>query len=360
MKLDFLRDLTDGLHCSIEEENGTEHAVVTNPFSLNDLELWYNFEQNGKFAVRFAGYCFFAEESDEIITFMQPIMESKLCVIDFYENGDFCFSGDINVTEVVNLTPQALSEAAGCPVEELINLDFKIRSWDGRNDLDGNMDRSCKEMKVRCWQVTYDLRRDKLGELIDFEKTKLTRQRWRINYVIVPIYLGVSALVILTGLILMSIDEVRFQGAFIGLIAFWALLTVALLLTVPRARKNDILWELSHYGLNTEHLKPRTEYEFQIDGHAICFEASGIRIDDTFVWYNHVRLMLHGERYWHNLYLSFVCRLSDDTVLKFRLSGEIIQMIQDLKLPLENHEVLEQLLADPYKVFERIYNKHSL
>lgn len=360
MKLDFLNDLPDWLHCDIEEGDGAEHAVVTNPFTRNDLELWYNFEQNGKFAVRFAGYCFFTERKDEVTAFIQGLLDGALFVIDFYEDGDLRFSAELNAADTSHLTPRHLSEALDCPVAELEDLDFKIRSWDGRNDFDGNLSGAGEETKLRRWRVTYDLKRVKLGELIDFEKTALTPMRWRINNVIVPVYLGVSALLVLVGAILMSIDEVRFQGTFIGLMAFLALLSVALLLTVPRTRRKEIQWELSNYDLSTEHLEPRRKYEFQVDGHAIRFDANGIQLDDTFVWYNHARLMLHGEKRYHSLLLSFVCRLSDETVLRFRLRGEIIQMIQDLKLPLENPEVLDRLLADPYKVFERIYNKHSV
>ncbi len=88
----------------------------------------------------------------------------------------------------------------------------------------------------------------KLSEVIRREKELMSPLRWKINYVVVPLYLAISLLPLFAVIPLMIADENKYTPVFIVWIALVAIATVALLCSLPFITRKEVRVELERYS----------------------------------------------------------------------------------------------------------------
>ena len=95
------------------------------------------------------------------------------------------------------------------------------------------------------------------------EARQLNPIRRIINYVVVPIYLAAVSASIITAICLSYIDETRYTPVFIVLLCFIALITAALLISIPFVRKKEVLTEAAKYDFDFQNAEKKENYTFE-------------------------------------------------------------------------------------------------
>lgn len=95
------------------------------------------------------------------------------------------------------------------------------------------------------------------------EKGQLNPIRRIMNYVVVPIYFAAVSAIIITAICLSYIDETRYTPVFIALLCFIALITAALLISIPFVRKKEILIEAAKYDFDFQSVEKKESYTFE-------------------------------------------------------------------------------------------------
>lgn len=192
-------------------------------------------------------------------------------------------------------------------------------------------------------------------DLMEYEKRGMNRIRFVMNNRIVPAYLATLALIIAAIAILMSIDEVRFEGVTIGLLAFFGLMSIALLASVPFVRNREIDLELARYDFTVlpEHYKD--EYEFFVNGMKIHFDETGFIVDEDAFSYDHQTAEFSTSGRLMRVHLGFEFFTEFDRYTEIPFCPESLAMIERFHIKLANASDLEYLLNNKRQAFLDIY-----
>ena len=204
-------------------------------------------------------------------------------------------------------------------------------------------------------------------DLVKAERRMMNPIRFRMNYVVVPIFFTVTVTCILVGAVLISIDETRYEGAFIGIMVLVGVLMAALLASVPFVRRKEIAIELAKHDYDTSTVEDRDTYEFVFsDGSSVALEYAGVTIFDRFFHYGGFRIAVETSNMLNqvHVFLSFQlkggCSLAeeeDGSVDGFHLelTKELLHAVDHFPIRIENRSVLDALRSDKQKAFEQIY-----
>ena len=91
----------------------------------------------------------------------------------------------------------------------------------------------------------------KLKEIIFYEKSEMTPIRRKINYIVLPLLMCWMVLSLAAGGVLMTVDENKFVGLFLALLAVGVLPLCLLLPALPFIRKKEAEYELNRYAFLT-------------------------------------------------------------------------------------------------------------
>lgn len=192
-------------------------------------------------------------------------------------------------------------------------------------------------------------------DLMAYEKRGMNRIRFIVNNRIVPAYFASLILIIAIIAIIMSIDEVRFEGVTVGLLAIFGLMSIALLISVPIVRNKEIDLELARYDFTIlpEHYK--NVYEFFVDGQKIRFDEVGVIVDEDSFAYQNLKGELSTSGRLMRVHLGFEFFTEFDRYLEIPFCPESLAMIERFQIKLENASDLEYLLKNKRQAFLDIY-----
>ena len=83
-------------------------------------------------------------------------------------------------------------------------------------------------------------------------------------------------------------------------------------------------------------------------------------IDDTFYWYNHLRVRVLAETYMHRIMIHIGFLTAENGLCRIPFQAKSIHMLKQFHIQLENPEALESLLNDTNAAFTKIYKKGTL
>lgn len=200
----------------------------------------------------------------------------------------------------------------------------------------------------------------KLSEHINLEDNHSNKIRFIMNYRIVPAYLIFSVVLLVAIGILMSIDEEKYTPVSIGLFIVIGIASIVLLASVPFIRKKEIESEINRYDFDTQNIELKDVYNFSNDEVSFCFDKNGMFVNESFYWYNHLKIFITTSNSLNRIWISTVFFIDEDNFCEIPLDGEIISMIYAFNMNLENPELLKYIIEHKEDAFTKIYKLGTL
>ena len=197
-------------------------------------------------------------------------------------------------------------------------------------------------------------------EIIAHEKSVMNPIRYHMNYRVAPAYAVFMLLIVGLSCVLMAIDDVYFLPHFIVLCVLFILGSVALVIYGRTVFKREIQDEIQRYDLDYSHIPDCTEFDYSNEDTRILFVERGMYIDDTFYWYNHLRIRILTRMYLHRVIISVGFLTKENDLCGIPLEAKSMKLLNQFSIQLENPEALERILNDTQAAFETIYKKGSL
>lgn len=157
-----------------------------------------------------------------------------------------------------------------------------------------------------------------LLDQIRFEKARMNRIRYIINYVVVPGYFLIVLVSLFVAVSLMSIDEHRYLPVFISVIAGFVVITTGLLASVPYVRKYDFVIQI-----------------------------------ETSNYFNQIQIMVNFA-----LKPDRLLQLNEQESLssfRIELTRELLFAIETFAIPIKNRSDMDYILDNREEAFTRIY-----
>ena len=203
------------------------------------------------------------------------------------------------------------------------------------------------------------MRQDKprLREIIAYEKTQMLPLNFMVSYILAPIYVVVSLLLIGAFGILMEIDDQKYLVSGLLCLGAMALITIVLLASVPFVRRKTIRTELDRYKFDTSAEIPLQVYDFSTEEVSLKFDQFGMYVNEDLFYYNHLQKNIITNNYCQrvNIYIQFA--LDEDHTVTLPLNGVTIKMLESLEINLDNNHILAYILSNKEKAFQQIYDK---
>ena len=187
------------------------------------------------------------------------------------------------------------------------------------------------------------------------EKQYMNPIRYRMNYRIIPCYALLCAACLISGIVLMEIDEKKFTLVFVGLLAIIMLLSVWLLLSVPKMRKKELLLEMERYDFHDADIPQDSRYIIEYGGAELVFDSNGIDVDGTFYWYSHLNPQLVTSNRFNRVWAAIMFGNDPVKSLFVPISPVLIRAVKTLEIPLQNKEAFSYLVQHKENAFAQIY-----
>jgi len=195
----------------------------------------------------------------------------------------------------------------------------------------------------------------KFSQIIKNEKAEMNKIRFVVNYRIVPAYIFIVILILITISILMSIDEIKYTPLAITLFIIIAAITVILLISVPFVRKKEIDMEMRRYDLCEIENECERTFNFSNDDFLLSFDSNGMTLNDDFFWYNHLKISIDTSNYLNRVLISIIFLIDENNYCRIPFNGETISMVRKFNIKLENPEVFEYIICNKEDAFVQIY-----
>ncbi len=360
---EFLAVKYDNLETQIITEDKVATAVIFNPHTDNNITVEYRENEDSceEYTVRFATQCRRFSDMESVVNHIDKYIAGELFAIEFYKDGKGLFGGNILAEDIRNLTAERLAHLFCYSADYIVDMEFRIRGWSGDYDINGRVLRDEKDsVSLSLLFVNNTKKTAGFKEILAYEKSVMAPVRFRVNYIITPVYLIVSFGLMIAFGVLMDIDEVKYLPYGLMILGFFVLITIGLLISVPLVRRREILYSLSFYDFDETQADEQDTYDYSTDEHSVVFDKYGMNVDVELFWYNHMKIFIDAQRYMQRILVSVVFCIDDNSYCQIPLSGTSIKMLRQFGIRILNPDVLEKITSDPYKAFETIYKKGEL
>ena len=137
MHFSFIKELFSDYNVDIQTENGVETVYIRN-IQFEDPIIIHHFPNDHyTYLLRFATQHYDTSSKDELIRHILAFTNAEKATIEFFENGESRFGGEIDVSLLENISYDDLRNFFGYPHLDLTNLTFKVCAWDTHYCFDG-------------------------------------------------------------------------------------------------------------------------------------------------------------------------------------------------------------------------------
>lgn len=201
-------------------------------------------------------------------------------------------------------------------------------------------------------------KRNWFSQAIEAEKREMLPLNFTMSYRVVPIYALISFLLIAGFGILLAVDETKYFVPAMVLMGVVALISIALLASLPFVRKRAIQAELARYCFDVTGIEADAEWQMPVDGRELHFDHTGVRIDGVQHEYSQLSCRLSTNNYCKRVRISlWILPPGDEEGILLPLTARVLKMLTCLPVPLENPELLEYILRHKEDAFCQIYDK---
>lgn len=116
-----------------------DSVEIVNPFGKDNIIVDYDPADFTPFMVMFSFQHRHIENEEGVVEYVTDLVNENVFAIEFFENGDRCFGGDITAEELKGLSYEALEQTTGyygsTKLKDCVDS-FKVRGWSGNSDFD--------------------------------------------------------------------------------------------------------------------------------------------------------------------------------------------------------------------------------
>ena len=196
-----------------------------------------------------------------------------------------------------------------------------------------------------------------LKQIIAYEKSLMLPWNYKLSYILTPIYVGISCLLILAFVVFMAIDEDKYLIHGLSCMGVLVVITIAFLSCVPIVRRIAIRTEIDRYNFDTSDQEALEVYDFSDDefSFSLQFDQNGMILNDILYYYNHLDKVVMTSNYCNRVEIFLRFTFSEDTYASVPLNPTSLKMLECFDIELENEEVLNYILENKEAAFEQIY-----
>ena len=155
VSLSFISEYADRFTVDISDD--LESAIIYNPFGNDNLYVYYmSDDEYDPFMVRFSYQHQHLPDIQSVKAWIDKIISGDLLAIEFFGDGRDCFGGEITKEYLEPLTCDSLKQFlsdCGLNLFSISANSFKIRGWQGTNDIDGTIVKSNQKICIETPQV---------------------------------------------------------------------------------------------------------------------------------------------------------------------------------------------------------------
>ena len=142
-ELNFLPEHFSDYQINIVEDPWLQ-AKIINPFGKDNILVDYiSDDDHTPYIVRFEYHHCHLEDEQEVVKYIEDIVNEKIFSIGFFkgeadclgEEISTCLGGEVSAQELKGVSYKKLKKYIGC--KDITKYFFKIRGWSGNNDFDG-------------------------------------------------------------------------------------------------------------------------------------------------------------------------------------------------------------------------------
>ncbi len=137
MHFSFVRELFPEFEIIIKTENDIETIYIRNKQFSDAIIIHYFSDNYYTYLFKFATQHRDTSSMEEVIECVRSFANAQKAAIEFYEDGNNRFGGEVEVSFLDNLTYDKLCDRFGCRHNYLVNHTFKVRAWDHNYCFDG-------------------------------------------------------------------------------------------------------------------------------------------------------------------------------------------------------------------------------
>lgn len=189
------------------------------------------------------------------------------------------------------------------------------------------------------------------------EKAQMLPIVFTVSYVITPIYLIITFLLLVVFGVLMGVDEEKYFVHGLICLGVFAVITVSLLISAPIVRKKVIDIEFERYDFDTSKVEDKEVWDLSTDEISLKFDRNGMYVNDELFYYNHLKITLATSNSYKRIGIYFQFALSEEQVVPLFVNPTTLKMIESLDIKPDGMDILEYIISDKKEAFGQIYNK---
>ena len=205
----------------------------------------------------------------------------------------------------------------------------------------------------------FNKREKTFKDLMLEEKKEMNPIRFKMNYIIVPIFLLFTIMCIAIILITLSINEEKYTPLAIVLFCAIGLFMLGLLVSIPFVRKKEIILEMGKYDFSLDNCNIDFYSIKSIEGEKFIFKKTGITIKGIEYPYDSFcnSLIIYRYLLTVKINIEFVLLLDNDTTIYYniRLDNKLYNAIKKFDIEILPSGQLDYIVENTYDSFKQIY-----
>ena len=138
----FMKDLFSQYETDLRIENGIETIHIRNTQFDDEIVIHYYPDDYYTYLFQFATQHRDTSSKEDLIKCALSFANGEKAAIEFFEDGNRRFGGEMEVSLLDHLTYDELQNHFGYPHLDLTNLTFRVRAWNARYCFDGYFEKS--------------------------------------------------------------------------------------------------------------------------------------------------------------------------------------------------------------------------
>ncbi len=201
----------------------------------------------------------------------------------------------------------------------------------------------------------------KLKQIIAREKEIMLPLNFFVSYILTPMYVGVTALVLAVFGILMCIDDEKYLFAGILCLGFLAVISVCMLAMIPYVNKEAIKTELDNfyffYNFRQKIQFENPSWQFVAkDGTKFVFDRDGVVAGNISFPYEQTEFRIITDNYCKRVNIFIRAIVGDNEPIDLSLV-QYLDMLEYCNMKVSNQATLEYILTNTEDAFKQIYTK---
>ena len=196
-------------------------------------------------------------------------------------------------------------------------------------------------------------------EIILEEKREMNPIRYKMNYIVVPIYLLLMVIILTVIGVTLSINEEKYTVLAIILFSVFGLFSLGLILSTPFIKKIEVKTELEKYDF-TIHEEEKERYEItDKNGNKCILSKTGLLFNGKLYKYDDLVIDFYSTNYLRKVCLNieFVFVNTDDEVAPYwnvRLNNDLVNAIVKYDIDFNGKDIFNYIINNKIDAFNQI------